>query len=122
MSSTPPPHDPCWNGLPLQLSARLVPRYAWQTASIRLAIGDDIVVETGGVLKFTGAAVQTFEQEGAVHEVRIEWGRGTLVSFPCKVAIDRAEVLSTRLAIANWGVGLWPWIPFAAWLAWYRWH
>jgi len=113
---------PTWKGLPLRLSARLVPRYAWQTASIRLAIGDATVVDTGGVLKVTGIVARTFEVDGAVHEARVEWGRGTLRSFPCKVAIDGVVVLDERVAVANWAVGLWPWAPFAGWAAWFWWR
>lgn len=111
-----------WHGDAPVLSARLVPRYAWQTASIRVTIGEQVVLETGGVLKLVGSVTQTFEHEGAVRQARLEWGRGTLVSFPCRLAIDGVPVLDERVGVANWRVGLWPWLPFAAGVAWFCWR
>ena len=107
-----------WNGLSLRLASRLVPRFAWQTASIELAIDDMTVLQTGGAFKFVGAVVQSFEVQGALHEARLEWGRGTLKSFPCKVTIDGLDAWSGRVRVGNWWIGLWPWIALVALLAW----
>jgi hypothetical protein len=46
--------DASWNGSRVGIAARLVPRFAWQTASIELAIGDQVVLRTGGVFKVVG--------------------------------------------------------------------
>ena len=110
--------DAAWNGFALRVSARLIPRYAWQTASIELAIDAKVVLETGGVLKFVGVMTQVFEIQGVSHVAKIQWGRGVLRSFPYQVAIDDVEVRRGRVTIGNWWVGLWPWIPFAAFLLW----
>ena len=110
--------DAAWNGLALRVSARLVGRYAWQTASIELAIDDRVVLETGGVLKFVGAMTRAFDVEGVSHVAQVQWGRGLLKSFPYEVAIDGVEVRRGRVTIGNWWVGLWPWIPFAAFVLW----
>ena len=50
-----------WNGLRVAVSARLVPRFAWQTASIDLVIGEQLVMRTGGVFKFVGQVVGSFD-------------------------------------------------------------
>jgi len=110
--------EAAWNGFALRVSARLVRRYAWQTASIELAIDDKVVLETGGVPKFVGVMTQAFEVQGSRHVAKIQWGRGLLKSFPYQVSIDNVEVRRGRVEIGNWWVGLWPWIPFAAFVLW----
>lgn len=77
--------DIAWNGFVLRVSARLVRRYAWQTASIELVTDDTLVAETGGALKFVGVVTQAFEIQGVSHVVKIQWGRGMLKSFPYQV-------------------------------------
>jgi len=107
-----------WNGLPLKLSARLVSRYAWQTASIVLEIEDHVVLQTGGVYKAVGETMEAFEVRGERHEAKLRWSLGTPRSFPCQVFIDGAPVRSERVRVDNWWIGLWPWIPFALIVAW----
>ena len=99
-----------WNGLPVAVSARLVPRFAWQTASIELVIGEQVVMRTGGVFKFVGQVAGSFEARGGSHQATLEWGRGTLRSFPYKLAVDGVPLRRGRVNVDNWWVGLWPWL------------
>ena len=99
-----------WNGLPVAVSARLVPRFAWQTASIDLVIGEQVVMRTGGVFKFVGQVVGSFEARGSSHQATLEWGRGTLRSFPYRLAVDGVPLRRGRVNVDNWWVGLWPWL------------
>lgn len=107
-----------WNGLPLTVSARLVRRFAWQTASIDLTVGDQVVMRTGGVFKFVGKVVRPFEINGVCHEATLEWSRGTLRSFPYSLTLDGISVRSGRVGIDNWWIGLWPWLAMGAVVLW----
>ena len=107
-----------WNGLPVAVSARLVPRFAWQTASIDLVIGDEVVMRTGGAFKLVGHVAGPFEVRGSRHEARLDLGRGTLRSFPYKVAVDGIALKSGRVSIDNWWLGLWPWLAVGGIVLW----
>jgi len=100
------------------VSARLVRRFAWQTASIDLTVGDEVVMRTGGVFKFVGKVVRSFEIDGACHEAALEWGRGTLRSFPYSLTLDADPVCNGRVSVDNWWLGLWPWLAVAAVILW----
>lgn len=99
-----------WNDLPVSVSARLVPRFAWQTASIDLVIGDQVVMRTGGAFKFVGQVASSFEARGTRHVAKLEWARGTLRSFPYQLAVDGIALRTGRVSIENRWIGLWPWL------------
>ena len=100
------------------ITARLVPRYAWHSASIDVAVSDRIVLRTGGVLKLVGTHVEMFAIDGVEHGVEVTWGKASLRSFPFSLNIDGLPVVASRVPIANWWLALWPWALFVGFVAW----
>ena len=107
-----------WNDTTVAVTARAIPRFAWTSASIDVAIGDETILKTGGVLKVVGKHVETFELRGATHTVEIAWGKATLRSFPFSLHIDGSPLLASRVPVENWWFSLWPWALLAGFLAW----
>ena len=102
----------------MSITARLVPRYAWQSASIDVAVSGRVVLRTGGVMKLVGKHTETFESDGTEHSAEVTWGKATLRSFPFSLSIDGVAVLESRVPIANWWLALWPWALFIGFIAW----
>jgi hypothetical protein len=116
------PLDNCvasWNDRVIAVTAHLVPRYAWTSATIDVEVGNDTVLGTGGVLKVSGKHVETFELLGTAHTVQITWDKAALRSLPFSLHIDGAIILGSRVPVANWWLGLWPWAIFLAFLVWW---
>lgn len=107
-----------WNNTTVEVTARLIPRYAWTTASIDVAIGGDTVLDTGGVPKIVGSHAGTFEFHGVEHSIEITWGEATLHSFPYRLFIDGLPLLASRVPISNWWLALWPWAILTGFSAW----
>jgi hypothetical protein len=107
-----------WHGTPVSITARLVPRYAWQSASIDVAIRGRVVLRSGGVFKLVGKHAETFASDGIEHRVEVTWGKAALRSFPFSLSIDGMAVVESRVPIANWWLALWPWALFVGYIAW----
>jgi hypothetical protein len=107
-----------WNGASVSITAQLVPRYAWNTASIDVAVDGHTILRTGGVLKSAGTHAEGFTRGGTAHAAELTWGIGALRSFPFSLRIDGAPVVESRVPIQNWWLALWPWAAFACFLAW----
>lgn len=107
-----------WNERPVRVSARLVPRFLWQTAAIAVTVGDQRVLDSGGVFAFRSAVAADFVQDGETHRVELAWGWASLNSFPVTLRIDAVTLPLKRVRIANWGLALWPLTPAAVYLAW----
>jgi hypothetical protein len=100
-----------WQGESVAISCRMVSRYAWTSASIDVAIGDHVILRTGGVLKIVGAHAQQFEYRGSSHTAEVAWGRARRHEFPFTLKIDGQMIAESRVPISNWWCGRW---PFAA--------
>jgi hypothetical protein len=98
-----------WHGLPVAIAARLVPRFAWQTASIDVEVGDHPPIRTGGVFKSTGVHKESVSAASDAPVVLVSWGKASLTSFPVKVAVNDEFVFEGRVRIQNWWWGYWPW-------------
>jgi len=107
-----------WNGAIVEVSAALVPRYLWQSASIEVAVSDHTVLQTGGVLTFVGSRSESFLHEGVPHTAEVKWGKAALRSFPFVLNIDGTAVLESRVPVTNWWLSLWPIALLLAFLAW----
>lgn len=107
-----------WKGAPVFVSARQVPRFAWQSASIDVTIANQVVLCTGGVLKTVGAHTEMFSLDGHAHEATVTWGKAALRSFPYRLSIDGATILESRVPVANWWLALWPWALVVAFVLW----
>lgn len=103
-----------WNGVSVRVSARVVPRYAWLTTSIDVAVDDRTVLRTGGVLKVVGVRSEAVNLAGAQRQMELSWGRFTGGSFPFSLAIDGAVVLESRVAAPYWWLAFWPYAALAA--------
>ena len=113
-SGHPPRHQKScageWNGLPVWVTAYLVPRYGYTTASINLFVGGKEVLKTGGVAKATGELSKSFLALGTEHVATVSWGAGGLRSFPVVVTIDAARVADGPVAVHGWPIALWPFV------------
>jgi hypothetical protein len=108
-----------WHGEPLSVSCRMVSRYAWTSASIDVAIGDSVILRTGGVLKLVGTHAESFEYRGTRHAAELTWGVARWHQFPFTLTIDGMRVLESRVPIANWWLSWWPFFAaIAAALVW----
>ena len=110
-----------WQGKPVLVTSKLVPRILWQTASIDVSIDGERILRTGGKFKYKGAHADRFRRSGAQHEAVLAWGISGLRSFPVQLSIDGEPVLESRVHISNWPLSLWPLaIPLALLLYWAR--
>jgi hypothetical protein len=96
-----------WQGRTLDVQARLVPRYLWNTASIDVFLDGQPILRTGGQLKLTGSQSATFTYAAAAHTAELSWGSsGLSFSFPYQLRIDGALVAASRAHIRNWPVAV----------------
>lgn len=100
--------DLTWKGASVQVTSRIIGRYAWTTASIDVSVDGKIVLRSGGVMKITGHAASAFEHEGVAHNVGLSWGRISLRSFPFRLEIDGDLIADSRVFVSNWWVAYWP--------------
>jgi hypothetical protein len=97
-----------WNGTSVQVTSKIISRYAWTTATIGVSVNGNTVLSTGGVAKIAGDTAATFEHEGTPHKAVLSWRRGSLRSFPFRLEIDGALVADSRVPVSNWWVAWWP--------------
>lgn len=96
-----------WQGSPVDVQARLVPRYLWNTASVDVFLDGQRILRTGGQFKFTGSFSTTFTHAGSTHKAELSWGLcGLSFSFPYRLRIDGVPVADSRVRIRNWPVAL----------------
>jgi hypothetical protein len=109
-----------WNGEAVAITCSIVSRYAWTTASIDVAIGDKVILRTGGVQKLTGLHTETFQLRGYQHTAQLAWGVSLGRRFPVILNIDGVKVVDCRVSISNWWLAWWPLfatLAVALWLA-----
>ena len=99
-----PPLD--WQGNEIQVTARLLPRFLWSTASIDVSVAGTCVLQTGGQPRITGASSSEFSRNGVVHRAELAWRRGALCSFPYRLQIDGVLVSESRVRVENWPLSL----------------
>jgi hypothetical protein len=107
-----------WKGEQVTITARLVPRYAFMTASIDVSLGGKPILKTDGVLKLVGGQVANFERNGRAHSVEASWGKAALKYFPVKVIVDGQLLVEAPVKISNWWLVYWPWLILLGVLAW----
>jgi hypothetical protein len=90
-----------WNGRTVEVTARLIPRYFWSTASIDVFLDGECILRTGGRMKMIGSSEAEFHHDGALHVMKLTWGRAHGLSFPYQLWIDGAKVLVSNVPIAN---------------------
>jgi hypothetical protein len=67
-----------WQGGTLDVQARLVPRYLWNTASIDVFLDGRPILRTGGQLKLTGSQTATFTYADTAHTAELSLGSSGL--------------------------------------------
>ena len=97
-----------WNGASVQVTSRIISRYAWTTATIDVSINGNTVLRTGGVMKISGDSTATFEHERTPHKAVLRWRKGSFRSFPFRLEIDGALVADSRVSVSNWWMAWWP--------------
>lgn len=108
-SSASPVRIASWNGSPVSVTARLVPRYAWTSATIDVFIEEEPVSRTGGVMKLVGKHSEVFHSAQGEHTAEVQWGRAGYVPSLSNLTIDSTLVLESQVSIQNWWLALWPW-------------
>jgi hypothetical protein len=128
MPSQPPPLPPplptesnlpyfspyaLWNNHRIDVTAALIPRRLWTTASIDVFIDGNCILRSGGKINLTGGCTNTFTDAQGTHTVTLTWGLGLLRSFPYALYIDQALVSESRVPVSNWWLGplLWLMVP-----------
>jgi hypothetical protein len=96
-----------WQGSTVDVQARLVPRYLWNTASIDVFLDGQQILRTGGGFKFTGSHSTPFNHAGSTHMAEVSWGFcGLSFSIPYQLRVDGTPVAASRVQIRNWPVAL----------------
>jgi hypothetical protein len=97
-----------WKGVPVQVTSKIISRYAWTTATIDVSINGKTILRTGGVAKIAGDTTAAFEHEHTRHQAVLRWQKGTLRSFPFQLEIDGVLIADSRVAVSNWWIAWWP--------------
>ncbi|HEY3762029.1 MAG TPA: hypothetical protein VGN23_09805 [Verrucomicrobiae bacterium] len=114
-----------WQGSKVEVWARLVPRYFWNTASIDVFVDGRQILKTDGQLKLKGTCSTSFAHANSTHVAILSWGcSGLRFSFPYELRIDGASVATSRVKIQNWPVvviiiGV-VWVVLSAAFAWIK--
>lgn len=96
-----------WQGSTVEVQARLVPRYLWNTASIDVFLDGQRILRTGGRFKFTGSHSTPFTHAGSAHRAELSWGFcGLSFSVPYQLRVDGVPVAASRVQIRNWPIAL----------------
>ena len=95
-----------WEDRAVTVTAHLVPRYIWTTASIDAFLGDECILRTGGQMKIVSTYAETFFHAGSQHTAELTWGVGLLWSFPYMLRIDGVQIDKGRVRVRNWPIGL----------------
>jgi hypothetical protein len=111
-----------WRGRAVEVTARLIPKYLWTTASIDVYVDSGCVLQTGGKLESTGSVFARFYDSGATHDIEVQWGRGGVRGFPIRIMIDGQLVADSRVFVDNWPLALWPLVLFVVAAAWAFWR
>jgi hypothetical protein len=90
-----------WHGRAVEVTARLIPRYLWTTASIDVFLDGQYILRTGGQMKAVGSSSAEFHLDGSVHSVELSWGAAQGFSFPYQLWIDGAKVVVSEVAVEN---------------------
>jgi len=95
-----------WLDSPVDVQARLIPRFLWVTASIDAFVGGQCILRTGGQLSLKGRQSAIFTHSGSSHTAELTWGAsGLWPSFPYWLRIDGVQVSASRVRIRNWPMG-----------------
>ena len=96
-----------WRGSAVEVQARLVPRFLWNTASINVFLDGRCILRTGGKLNLTGSHSATFDHSGSTHTAELSWGfSGLSFSFPYRLQFDGVPVVASRVHVENWWTGI----------------
>jgi hypothetical protein len=90
-----------WNGCAIEVTARLIPRFLWSTASIDVFLDGRCILRTGGQLGFTGSSWAVFHHARSLHKVELSWERAIGHAFPYRLTIDDDEVAASLVFVEN---------------------
>ncbi len=94
-----------WQGVTVEVQARLIPRRFWTTAVIEVFVDGQRVLQTDGQIKLSGSQSATFFHAGSKHWTELSWGYGWLRSFPYSLRLDGSPVSEGRVYVRNWPLG-----------------
>ncbi len=101
LDDTVPTAKTRWHGSRVEVTARLVPRYLWTTASIDVYLDGLCILRTGGQMKIIGSSSAEFHHDGSAHPVDLCWGVAFHNRFPYELRIDGAKVAVSEVAVEN---------------------
>lgn len=115
-----------WRDETLGLTAHVMARRLFMTASIDVLLHDRVVLATGGQPRATGTARARFEHLGDWHDIELDWDRVRGDGFPVAVRIDGELVGEAVVPLRDkWKIALIPvslfglgviWSALQAWL------
>lgn len=97
-----------WKGASIEVTSRIVARYAWTTASIEVSVNGRTVLRSGGVMKIAGDSAASFEYAGMSHQATLSWGRASFRSFPFRLEVDGELIADSCVRTSNWWLAYWP--------------
>ena len=96
-----------WENTTVGVTAELVSRWLYTTASIDVYVDGNCVLRTGGVWRFWGTQSAVFTHDGKSHPAELSWGSGKN-DFGYALKIDGQGVLKGRVRPDNMTAGLIP--------------
>jgi hypothetical protein len=90
-----------WHGCAVEVTARLVPRYLWTTASIDVFLGGRCILRTGGQMKIWGSHSAEFHHDGEPHTAELSWDIERHRRFPYVLLIDGAKIAVSEVPVRN---------------------
>jgi hypothetical protein len=118
----PPSRIALWRGRAIEVTAHLIPRCLWTTASIDVFVDSQCVLRSGGKLAAIGGVSAQFYDSGATHDIELCWGRAQIQCFPIEIKIDGEVVARSKVYVDNWPLVLWPATLVAGAIFWGFWH
>jgi hypothetical protein len=91
-----------WQDSDFKVTAVVVPRYFWTTASIDVFLADECLLRTGGVFRLTGTNRTDFVYNGEPHFLVLSWQVGRGIDLLYQLSIDGKEIADSKIRLRNW--------------------
>ncbi|HSM95293.1 MAG TPA: hypothetical protein VLT91_04560 [Rhizomicrobium sp.] len=101
-----------WDDVDVAVESVLVPRYLYTSASVNVYVAGNCILQTGGVMRFSGKNMAEFAHNGTDHQVVLDWTSGRS-SVGYTLMIDGDKILEGSVFPRNALMGMTPVFIFA---------